>query len=93
MLATALDELARAVMKSSPKWYAYGRAGGLSSSGTFQAQIQGFELTDPNIYLITELLGCVKGPVLQVRNYKIYMTQDNNRISKESSREVPVFVV
>lgn len=41
---------------------------------------QGFELVQANIYLIHELLGVLKGPVLQIQNYRISMTQGNNRM-------------
>lgn len=37
----------------------------LTSSDTFQDQIQGFELTHPNIYPINEMLDCMKGLVIQ----------------------------
>jgi hypothetical protein len=51
-----------------------------------QAQIQGFELAHPNIYLIME---CMKGLVLQIQNYRISMAQDN-RLSEWSPSEVHV---
>ena len=38
----------------------------------------------PNIYSINELLDCMDGLVLQIKNYRIYMTQGNNRIAKRS---------
>lgn len=38
----------------------------LISSNSPQAQIQGFELAQPNIYPINELLEFMKGPVLQI---------------------------
>ena len=65
----------------------------LTSSDTSQAQIQGFELAHPNIYPINELLVFTKGPALQIQNYRISMTQGNNRISKRSPSEVPVLIV
>ena len=65
---------------------------GLTSSDTSQAQIQGFELAHPNIYPINELLECMKGLVLQIQNYRISMTQGNNRISERSPSEVPVLI-
>lgn len=46
------------------------RASGLTISGTFQNQIHSFELAQPNIYPTDELLQCVKGPVLQIQNYR-----------------------
>ena len=60
------------------------RASRLTSSDTSQAQIQGFELAHPNIYPINELLECMKGLVLQIQNYRISMTQGNNRISERN---------
>jgi hypothetical protein len=33
---------------------------------------------------INELLDCMDGLVLQIKNYRIYMTQGNNRIAKRS---------
>jgi hypothetical protein len=47
----------------------------LSNSATTQAQIQSFELAQPNIYPICKLLECVKEPVLQNQSYRISMTQ------------------
>ena len=38
----------------------------------------------PNIYPIME---CMKKPVLQIQNYRISMTQGNNRISEKSPSE------
>ena len=46
----------------------------MTSSATTQAQIQGFELAHPNIYLIYELLEHVKGLTLQNQNCRISMT-------------------
>ena len=43
-----------------------GTAGRLTDSANTQAQIQGFELVHHRIYLIYELLQCVKGLVLQI---------------------------
>ena len=45
-------------------------------------------MTHPNIYPIHELLE--KGPTLQIQNYRISMTQGNNRLFKENPTEVPV---
>ena len=39
-----------------PQMHKCGRASGLTSLVTSQAQIQGFELTHPNIYPINEML-------------------------------------
>ena len=49
----------------------------------------------PNICAIVEdeLWECMKGPVLQTQNYKIFTTQGNNRISKRSPREVSILIV
>lgn len=52
--AVALGELPEAALKSSSWWRGCGRAGGLTSSGTTEALIQGFELARP-IYPICEL--------------------------------------
>jgi hypothetical protein len=60
----------RAVMESSPWWCGYRRA-----------QIQDFELAHPKIYTTYELLEHLKGPVLQIPNYRISEAQDNNWIT------------
>lgn len=36
----------------------------LTNSATTQVQIQGFEMANPNIYIMCEQLGFVKGPIL-----------------------------
>jgi hypothetical protein len=41
-------------------------------------------LAHPNIYPIDELLECMKELVLQIKNYRISMTQGDNRLSKRS---------
>jgi hypothetical protein len=64
-------------------------AGEPPRSDASQAQIQGFELAHPNIYPIDELLEGVKGPVPQIQNYKISMTQGNDRIAEMSPSEDP----
>ncbi|KAL6055900.1 hypothetical protein STEG23_016949, partial [Scotinomys teguina] len=76
-------------------YYQNGRAGttphsgefqwrpGLANSATIQAYIQGFKLSHPNIYPISDLLDSVKGPVLWTNSHQISMTQDNSRISEE----------
>lgn len=46
-----------------------------------------------NIYPVDELLACVKGPVLQIANYRISLTQGTNGISKGSSSKDPVLIV
>jgi hypothetical protein len=53
------------------------RAKGLTSSDTSQAKIQDIDLAHI-INLVDELLECMKGPVLQIQNYSISTTQDNN---------------
>lgn len=40
-----------------------------------QAKIQGFKLAHPNTYPINEWLECMNGLVLQIKNYRIPMTQ------------------
>lgn len=51
------------------------RVGELANSDTSQTLIQGFELVHLNIYPIDELLAYIKGPVLQIQNYRTSMTQ------------------
>lgn len=58
-----------------------------------QAQIQGFDLTNPIIYPSYELLEQVNGSVLLFQSCRISMTQGNNRISERSPREDPVLMV
>ena len=58
-----------------------------------QAQIQGFELTHPNIYPTDELLEGMYWPVLLIQNYRISTTQGNNRLSKRSPNDDPVYLV
>ena len=43
-----------------------------------QAQIQGFELTHPNIYPTYECWSMRRGQILQNQSCRISMTQDNN---------------
>lgn len=45
-----------------------------------------------NIYPICKLLECVKGLVLQIQNYRIYITHANNRISERSPCEDLLFI-
>lgn len=61
-LALPLDG---AASESLPWWYRCRKAGGLLNSAMTQAQIQGLELVQPNIYPMYELLENLKGPVLQ----------------------------
>lgn len=69
-----------------------GRLGNLNSSYTSQAQIQGFELANPNIYSIDELLEYTQGQSYQIQNHSISMTQGNNRIWERYPRKVPVLI-
>ena len=55
--------------------------------------MQGSELAHPKIYIIYELLGCVKGPVLLIQSCKISMTQGNNRMTRRQPSEDPVLMV
>ena len=61
----------------------------LTSSAPTQAQTQGFELAQPSIYLIYDLLEHVKGPVLHSQSCRISTTQGNNQISKRNPSEDP----
>jgi hypothetical protein len=88
----ALGGLGRAVPESLPWWCRYERASGLTSSAATQAQIQDFELAHPKIYIIYELLGITKGLVLLIQNYRISMTQSNNRMTKRSPCEDPILI-
>lgn len=49
-------------------------------------------MAHPNIYSIDELLEHIKGLVLQVQNFKLPMTQDNNRISRRYPSESPLLI-
>lgn len=84
-----LSELTKAKLESWPWWYGCGRAGKLTNSAITQAQIQGFEVAQPNIYPIYELLEHLKGSVLQIQSWRVSMTQGNNRIAFED----PVLIV
>lgn len=63
-------------------------AGRLRNSASTQTQIQGSELSQPNIYLVYELLVHMKGPVLQNS-----MTQGHNRLSERSPSKDTVLIV
>ena len=65
----------------------------LTNSYNTQAQIQGFELAHPQIYLINELLEHVKSLVLLIQVCRISLTQGNNRISDRSPSEDLVLMV
>lgn len=60
-----------------------GRASDLTSSDTSQAEIQDFKWAYHNIYTIYELLECMKGPILQMQNYRL-------RATTRQPRGVPV---
>lgn len=68
------------------------KVSGLTNSDTSHAQIQDFELAYPIIYPINELLKGNKMPVLQIQNYRLSKTKENNRISKRSPSEIPVLI-
>ena len=50
------------------------------SSAATQAQIQGFELTQPQIYIICELFGLRKGLVLPIPVYYKHLTLPTNSL-------------
>lgn len=81
MLAAALSELPRAELESSPWWCECRRAGRLTNSASNQAQIQGYDLAHPKIYLIRELLEHMKGSVLKIQSCRISTIQGSSRIS------------
>ncbi|KAL6057361.1 hypothetical protein STEG23_019256 [Scotinomys teguina] len=58
-----------------------------------KVQNQGYELPQPNIHSICDLLEHVKGQVLHTQSYRIARTQGNNSISKGSRSEGPVSMV
>ena len=49
-------------------------------------------MSHPNIYPIDELLEFMKGPVIQIQNYRISMTQGNSRISKRRPSDISVLI-
>ena len=65
----------------------------MTSSATSQPQIQGFELSHPQFYILCELLECVKGSVLLIQSCRISTTQGNNRITGRSPSEDPILMV
>lgn len=65
-MAVTLNDLTRVMLENSSWWCGCRRAHWLTSSYTFQVQIQGIQLAQPNIYPIDDLLGHVLGPVLQI---------------------------
>ena len=91
MLLAVQDELARAMVESSPWWWRQRRTGGLSNSAATQAQNEDFELAQPNINPIYNLPAHVTGHVLQTQGCKkTSMTQGNNRMPKRNPTEGPV---
>lgn len=46
-----------------------------------------------NIFTIDDLLECMMELVLEIKIYRILMTQPNNRIPKRSPSEVPILIV
>jgi len=70
-----------------------GRADRLTNLATTRAQIQGFEVAHPKIYLIYGLLECGKGPVLLTQSCRISMTLGNNKVTERSPGEDPVSMV
>ena len=93
MLAVTLGDVDKAVVETLPWWYESRRAGGLTTSAITQAQIQGFELVHPNIYLIYELLEHVKRLALQIQSCSISMIKSNNIVSERSLREDLMLIV
>lgn len=49
-------------------------------------------MAHPNIYSIDELLEHINGLVLQVQNFKLPMTQGNNRISRRYPSKGPLLI-
>lgn len=67
--------------------------GMLTSSATTQAQTQGSELAPTKIYIFYEGLGQVKGAVLLIQSYRIFMTQGNRKITGRSPSEDSIWMV
>ena len=89
--AAALSERAsRAELESWPWWYGCRRDSRLTSSATTQAQIEGSELAQPNMYSNDELLEYVKEWVLQIQSWA---TQGDNRSFERRPSEDPVLIV
>lgn len=63
----------------------------MTSSAPTPAQIQSFELAHrKKIYIIRELLGCMKGRVLLTQSRRASVTQGSNR--KTQRREDPILM-
>lgn len=60
---------------------------------SFQAHNQGYDLSQPNIYSIYELLKYLKAPNLQTQSCRITTMQANNRISKMTLSESPALLL
>jgi hypothetical protein len=60
---------------------------GFTNSASIQTHIQGCVLAFPNIFTFYELLEYIKGPLLQIQNCRIPMTEDNHRISDRNPDE------
>ena len=73
MLTPVLGELECSLLQSE-SWQKSCR---LTISATLEAQIQDFELANPNIYTMYELLEQMKGPVLQIHCHRLCMAQGN----------------
>lgn len=67
----------------------------LTSSVTTQAQAQaqGSEVAHPKDYIFYERLGQGKGAVLLIQSYRIFLIQDNNKITGRSPGEDPTLMV
>jgi hypothetical protein len=72
-LGVGKDDPGLQVAVSQPWRHESDRAGRLTSSYTSQGWIQGIQLALTNIYLIDELLECMKGLVLQIQSCRISM--------------------
>lgn len=56
----------------------------------FSSLDPGLELDYANTYPFNEPLECMKSLVLQIQNFRIFMTSGNNTMSERSPGEVPV---
>ena len=62
------------------------KSGQADSSATTQAQIQGFELAHPKIYIIHELLEHMKGPVLMIQSCRDLHDTGQQEDNREESQ-------
>ena len=92
MLPVVLRELAGTVLESLPWWRQGEKAVGRTNPAALQPQNWDYEVAHTNTHPIYELLKCVKGPDLQIQNYRVSMTQGINRISRRSSGEGPILI-